>query len=139
MKLRQQLKQQGIVHDEDEEDESTVKCSACGLVGHMKTNRCCPMYEGPADEIVTRPSRPEVPGITVKPELVKVEGNKIRLPKQAIEKPGLKIKIARDALPANVEKRLREEALENLALNRPRRYFFLLFFYFFYFLFYFYF
>lgn len=66
-----------------------LKCGACGMVGHMRTNRNCPLYEEPkkggapatpAPRVVREPTSPAVV-LTPAPPSVKVEttGTKLKL------------------------------------------------------------
>eukprot|EP01119_Soliformovum_irregulare_P015805 TRINITY_DN4508_c0_g1_i1.p1 TRINITY_DN4508_c0_g1~~TRINITY_DN4508_c0_g1_i1.p1 ORF type:complete len:1471 (+),score=537.36 TRINITY_DN4508_c0_g1_i1:58-4470(+) len=53
-------------------DGNKYRCGACGLVGHMRTNRNCPLWVEPVDN-----------GDAVDVPEVKVEGTKLRISKEA--------------------------------------------------------
>ena len=50
-----------------EEDPNAIKCGACGLMGHMRTNRSCPMFDESA--VVAEDVKPS---FSVNPDLVRV-------------------------------------------------------------------
>ena len=78
-----------------------MKCSACGQVGHMKTNKNCPKYKAPAS---VAPLAEQVPAVAVTPAMteeqqaaeeselvhddfqVKVEGTKISFGKAFVDR-----------------------------------------------------
>lgn len=70
-----------------------MKCGACGQLGHMRTNRFCPMY----NRSNSHPDRPvalteeqeedmERSMLAESQNLIKVEGTKITLSKDLIKK-----------------------------------------------------
>ncbi|XP_062517053.1 transcription initiation factor TFIID subunit 1-like isoform X2 [Corticium candelabrum] len=97
----------------------TMKCSACGQVGHMKTNKNCPKYKAPAS---VAPLAEQVPAVAVTPAMteeqqaaeeselvhddfqVKVEGTKISFGKafvdraESVRRRSLLLKFPRDAV-----------------------------------------
>jgi transcription initiation factor TFIID subunit 1 len=98
----------------------TMKCSACGQIGHMKTNKNCPKYKPPAS--AAAPSIEQAPAIAVTPAMteeqqaaeeselirddfqVKVEGTKISFGKafvdraESVRRRSLLLKFPRDAV-----------------------------------------
>ena len=68
-----------------------VKCGACGMLGHMKTNSLCPFFGGNTNNIVPPPSAPNLDGSldTVTEDdgesLIKVEDTKITLGKGLLD------------------------------------------------------
>lgn len=71
-----------------------LKCGACGAIGHMRTNKFCPLYyqtsAPPSNPVAMTEEQEEELEKTVIPndneELIKVEGTKIVLGKQLIER-----------------------------------------------------
>ncbi len=62
-------------------------CGACGMTGHMRTNRICPRYQE-APEVVKPPKRERPVEVepAVQPGMVKVQGTKIRFSKMVLSK-----------------------------------------------------
>jgi hypothetical protein len=74
------------------EGESSIRCGACGLPGHMRTNRNCPLYDEPLlpsedgdgdSEEESDEDFYDDDEISITAESVKLEGNKIRYSKDA--------------------------------------------------------
>lgn len=71
-----------------------LKCGACGAIGHMRTNKFCPLYyqtnAPPSNPVAMTEEQEEELEKTVihndNEELIKVEGTKIVLGKQLIER-----------------------------------------------------
>uniref|UniRef100_H3AV84 Transcription initiation factor TFIID subunit 1 n=1 Tax=Latimeria chalumnae TaxID=7897 RepID=H3AV84_LATCH len=80
-----------------ERPDLKLKCGACGAIGHMRTNKFCPLYyqtnAPPSNPVAMTEEQEEQLEKTVIPndneELIKVEGTKIVLGKQLIESAGL--------------------------------------------------
>lgn len=73
---------------------SKMKCGACGQMGHMRTNRECPMYNkqggASSDKVrvaVTEEQEEEMvkESSLVDEGLINVEGTKVKISKQLIE------------------------------------------------------
>jgi len=73
-----------------------LKCGACGAIGHMRTNKECPIYQmnrAGGDKPVTQPvamteeqeEEIEKPSIPDNEDLIHIEGTKLKLSKQLIE------------------------------------------------------
>ena len=70
-----------------------LKCGACGQVGHMRTNKACPMYAGntttaqPVSVAITEEQEEEMEkdGIEESEELINVDGTKIKLSSKVIK------------------------------------------------------
>ncbi|XP_076037164.1 transcription initiation factor TFIID subunit 1-like [Oratosquilla oratoria] len=70
-----------------------LKCGACGQVGHMRTNKACPMYAGatattaPISVAMTEEQEEEMErvGIEESEELINVDGTKIKLSSKVIK------------------------------------------------------
>ncbi|KAK7925576.1 hypothetical protein WMY93_007886 [Mugilogobius chulae] len=90
-----------------------LKCGACGAIGHMRTNKFCPLYY----QTNAPPSNPE---------LIKVEGTKIVLGKQLIEsadevrRKSLVLKFPKQQLPAKKKRRV-GSAVHCDYLNKPHK------------------
>ncbi|XP_072482933.1 transcription initiation factor TFIID subunit 1 isoform X2 [Notamacropus eugenii] len=77
-----------------ERPDLKLKCGACGAIGHMRTNKFCPLYyqtnAPPSNPVAMTEEQEEELEKTVIPndneELIKVEGTKIVLGKQLIER-----------------------------------------------------
>ncbi|ELK33573.1 Transcription initiation factor TFIID subunit 1 [Myotis davidii] len=77
----------------NERPDLKLKCGACGAIGHMRTNKCCPLYYQtsalPSNPVAMTEEEEEELEKTVihndSEELIKVEGTKIVLGKQLIE------------------------------------------------------
>lgn len=72
-------------------DNVKVKCGACGLVGHMRTNRVCPKFKGEggplppvAVAMTTEEEEAEEHALLNEDELVKVDETKVVLSKKLI-------------------------------------------------------
>lgn len=70
-----------------------MKCGACGGIGHMRTNKECPMYNksgvtGPVQVAMTEEQEEEEEKILPCPdeELINVEGTKITVSKVIFER-----------------------------------------------------
>uniref|UniRef100_A0A7E4UVZ6 DUF3591 domain-containing protein n=1 Tax=Panagrellus redivivus TaxID=6233 RepID=A0A7E4UVZ6_PANRE len=87
--------------------ESLVKmrCSACQGLGHMKTNKNCPLY-GTYKTVgdLVDAHRSETPQNTPRTEVTEIDGTKLRIKRKAIAEDGrpghgqLKLKFSRDAI-----------------------------------------
>ncbi|KAJ4929698.1 hypothetical protein JOQ06_018720 [Pogonophryne albipinna] len=90
-----------------------LKCGACGAIGHMRTNKFCPLYY----QTNAPPSNPE---------LIKVEGTKIVLGKQLIEsadevrRKSLVLKFPKQHLPQKKKRRV-GNAVHCDYLNKPHK------------------
>ncbi|KAK1882303.1 Transcription initiation factor TFIID subunit 1 [Dissostichus eleginoides] len=90
-----------------------LKCGACGAIGHMRTNKFCPLYY----QTNAPPSNPE---------LIKVEGTKIVLGKQLIEsadevrRKSLVLKFPKQQLPQKKKRRV-GNAVHCDYLNKPHK------------------
>ena len=69
-----------------------LKCGACGQVGHMRTNKECPLYHrqssvAPIPVAVTEEQEEEIEQELnlVDQDLINVEGTKLKIRKQVIE------------------------------------------------------
>ncbi|CAJ0919913.1 unnamed protein product [Ranitomeya imitator] len=77
-----------------ERPDLKLKCGACGAIGHMRTNKFCPLYNQtnapPSNPVAMTEEQEEELEKTVihndNEELIKVEGTKIVLGKQLIER-----------------------------------------------------
>ncbi|GAB1303019.1 Transcription initiation factor TFIID subunit [Apodemus speciosus] len=77
-----------------ERPDLKLKCGACGAIGHMRTNKFCPLYyqtnAPPSNPVAMTEEQEEELEKTVihndNEELIKVEGTKIVLGKQLIER-----------------------------------------------------
>ena len=56
-----------------------MKCGACGQLGHMKTNKNCPMFKKNPVQVAMTEAQEEAEreAILTRDDLVKVEGTKI--------------------------------------------------------------
>ena len=68
-----------------------MKCGACGLIGHMRTNKDCPSYKkednekpAPINVAMTQEQEEEEEKQLGDDELVKTEGTKILLDRRVI-------------------------------------------------------
>jgi len=91
------------------EDERTVKCSVCGLTGHNKSSRICPNYDEDDDSMTDVLS-------PINHDLVKLEGTKLRFPKEAIKDQKVVVKIRKEKLPDYARKHLMDAGMK-----RPQR------------------
>ncbi len=104
---RQALLEAGVVLDEKR------KCSACGLPGHNRSSRDCPKYDENEEPLI------DIEGLSpsINPDLVKVDGTKLRFPKQAISKDQkVVVKIKKEKLPDYAKKHLLDAGA-----RRPQR------------------
>ncbi len=110
---------------------SQLKCGACGMVGHMRTNRTCPLYTSlnapptpltpiQEEEIEAPPGTwmvsPKVPAFDLSyyaAPPIKMEGTKLIIPKKAFQPPSgdlvLRIKKDNFTLPKPSRKRKHED------------------------------
>lgn len=111
-----------------------LKCGACGAIGHMRTNKFCPLYyqtnAPPSNPVAMTEEQEEELEKTVIPndneELIKVEGTKIVLGKQLIEsadevrRKSLVLKFPKQQLPAKKKRRV-GSAVHCDYLNKPHK------------------
>ena len=69
-----------------------MKCSACGEVGHMRTNKACPMFSksdaakvAPVQVAMTQEQEEQEQEVLEDQNLVDVVGTKLKLSKSLIE------------------------------------------------------
>ena len=64
-----------------------MKCGACGQLGHMKTNKNCPMFRRNPVQVAMTEAQEEAEreAILSRDDLVKVEGTKVSFGKVLIE------------------------------------------------------
>jgi transcription initiation factor TFIID subunit 1 len=84
--------------------KTNLKCGACGQIGHMLTNRSCPMY-------VERNSSEKSDKVTITEEGASVDGSK----------SGLKISIPTSILKGKKEKKKAPEFLSHPQIKRRRK------------------
>ncbi|XP_060688732.1 transcription initiation factor TFIID subunit 1 isoform X2 [Hemiscyllium ocellatum] len=103
-----------------ERPDLKLKCGACGAIGHMRTNKFCPLYyqtnAPPSNPVAMTEEQEEELEKTVIPndneELIKVEGTKIVLGKQLIEsadevrRKSLVLKFPKQQLPPKRRRRV---------------------------------
>jgi len=97
-----------------------MKCGACGQVGHMRTNKACPLYQNqatspapPLNVAMTQDEEEEIEKqiFTEDEQLVKVEGTKLqiagKLIKQAeeVKRRSLVLKVPKDAVGGKIKKK----------------------------------
>ncbi|KAM4620824.1 transcription initiation factor TFIID subunit 1 isoform 5-T5 [Polymixia lowei] len=111
-----------------------LKCGACGAIGHMRTNKFCPLYyqtnAPPSNPVAMTEEQEEELEKTVihndNEELIKVEGTKIVLGKQLIEsadevrRKSLVLKFPKQQLPPKKKRRV-GSAVHCDYLNRPHK------------------
>ncbi|KAM6970648.1 transcription initiation factor TFIID subunit 1 [Aplochiton taeniatus] len=111
-----------------------LKCGACGAIGHMRTNKFCPLYyqtnAPPSNPVAMTEEQEEELEKTVihndNEELIKVEGTKIVLGKQLIEsadevrRKSLVLKFPKQQLPPKKKRRV-GNAVHCDYLNRPHK------------------
>ncbi|XP_069947042.1 transcription initiation factor TFIID subunit 1 isoform X2 [Cherax quadricarinatus] len=98
IKRNQERQQKGIVTPPKTKKpklkpDLKLKCGACGQVGHMRTNKACPMYAGntgisqPISVAMTEEQEEEMEkgGIEESEELINVDGTKIKLSSKVIK------------------------------------------------------
>uniref|UniRef100_A0AAQ4PZC6 Transcription initiation factor TFIID subunit n=1 Tax=Gasterosteus aculeatus aculeatus TaxID=481459 RepID=A0AAQ4PZC6_GASAC len=103
-----------------ERPDLKLKCGACGAIGHMRTNKFCPLYyqtnAPPSNPVAMTEEQEEQLEKTVihndNEELIKVEGTKIVLGKQLIEsadevrRKSLVLKFPKQQLPPKKKRRV---------------------------------
>jgi len=89
----------GLDNSDDPNVNSKFKCGACGLIGHMRTNRNCPLYVEPVQEL-QHPS-PVSPETIIPTDQIKVEGSRLKFPKEALRNSAsqLIVRIKKQDLP----------------------------------------
>ncbi|XP_055499649.1 transcription initiation factor TFIID subunit 1 isoform X2 [Leucoraja erinacea] len=117
-----------------ERPDLKLKCGACGAIGHMRTNKFCPLYyqtnAPPSNPVAMTEEQEEELEKTVIPndneELIKVEGTKIVLGKQLIEsadevrRKSLVLKFPKQQLPPKRRRRV-GTTVHCDYLNRPHK------------------
>ncbi|KAM9781689.1 transcription initiation factor TFIID subunit 1 isoform 2-T2 [Syngnathus typhle] len=117
-----------------ERPDLKLKCGACGAIGHMRTNKFCPLYyqtnAPPSNPVAMTEEQEEELEKTVihndNEELIKVEGTKIVLGKQLIEsadevrRKSLVLKFSKQQLPPKKKRRV-GNAVHCDYLNKPHR------------------
>uniref|UniRef100_A0A4W4EMP7 Transcription initiation factor TFIID subunit 1 n=1 Tax=Electrophorus electricus TaxID=8005 RepID=A0A4W4EMP7_ELEEL len=117
-----------------ERPDLKLKCGACGAIGHMRTNKFCPLYyqtnAPPSNPVAMTEEQEEELEKTVihndNEELIKVEGTKIVLGKQLIEsadevrRKSLVLKFPKQQLPAKKKRRV-GSTIHCDYLNRPHK------------------
>ncbi|XP_078479356.1 transcription initiation factor TFIID subunit 1-like, partial [Lampetra planeri] len=117
-----------------ERPDLKLKCGACGAIGHMRTNKCCPLYyqtnAPPSNPVaMTEEQEEELERSVIandNEELIKVEGTKIVLGKQLIESAdevrrlSLVLKFPKPPAPQKKKKRT-PSTLHCDYLNRPNK------------------
>ncbi|KAK7072813.1 Transcription initiation factor TFIID subunit 1 [Halocaridina rubra] len=115
IKRNQERQQKGIITPPRQKKpklkpDLKLKCGACGQVGHMRTNKACPMYAGnttatqPVSVAMTEEQEEEMEkdGIEESEELINVDGTKIKLSSKVIKhaeeikRRSLVLKVPRD-------------------------------------------
>uniref|UniRef100_A0A1Y1KST2 Transcription initiation factor TFIID subunit 1 n=1 Tax=Photinus pyralis TaxID=7054 RepID=A0A1Y1KST2_PHOPY len=95
-----------------------LKCGACGNVGHMRTNKACPLYQNsgsapPVNVAMTEEQEEEIERQlnTDDEDLVNVDGTKVKLSgkllkhAEEIKRKSLLLKVPRDAMNARKRRR----------------------------------
>uniref|UniRef100_A0A8C7U3Y4 Transcription initiation factor TFIID subunit n=1 Tax=Oncorhynchus mykiss TaxID=8022 RepID=A0A8C7U3Y4_ONCMY len=117
-----------------ERPDLKLKCGACGAIGHMRTNKFCPLYyqtnAPPSNPVAMTEEQEEELEKTVihndNEELIKVEGTKIVLGKQLIEsadevrRKSLVLKFPKQHLPPKKKRRV-GTTVHCDYLNRPHK------------------
>uniref|UniRef100_A0A8C7RH11 Transcription initiation factor TFIID subunit n=1 Tax=Oncorhynchus mykiss TaxID=8022 RepID=A0A8C7RH11_ONCMY len=119
-----------------ERPDLKLKCGACGAIGHMRTNKFCPLYyqtnAPPSNPVAMTEEQEEELEKTVihndNEELIKVEGTKIVLGKQLIERGivlisfplSLRTKSSYSQLPPKKKRRVGNNVHCDY-LNRPHK------------------
>ncbi|XP_038150446.1 transcription initiation factor TFIID subunit 1 isoform X4 [Cyprinodon tularosa] len=117
-----------------ERPDLKLKCGACGAIGHMRTNKFCPLYyqnnAPPSNPVAMTEEQEEELEKTVihndNEELIKVEGTKIVLGKQLIEsadevrRKSLVLKFPKQQLPQKKKRRVGSAAHCDY-LNKPHK------------------
>nr|XP_005596101.3 transcription initiation factor TFIID subunit 1-like [Macaca fascicularis] len=117
-----------------ERPDLKLKCGACGAIGHMRTNKFCPLYYQtnvpPSNPVAMTEEQEEELEKTVihndNEELIKVEGTKIVLGKQLIEnadevrRKSLVLKFPKQQLPPKKKRRV-GTTVHCDYLNRPHK------------------
>ncbi|RWS29199.1 transcription initiation factor TFIID subunit 1-like protein [Leptotrombidium deliense] len=93
-----------------EKENVKLKCGACGAVGHMRTNRACPLYKGgdslpPVQVAMTEEQEEEEERVGLdEDDLVKVDETKVVLSKSLIKhaeevrRKALKLKVPKEVM-----------------------------------------
>lgn len=108
-----------------------LKCGACGQVGHMRTNKECPLYSKsgnlpPVQVAMTDEQIEEEQQILPEDDLIKVEGTKLKLSKNLIQhaeevkRKALVLKFPKQAVKSDKKKRL-STIIQNDYLKRPKQ------------------
>ncbi|XP_069468453.1 transcription initiation factor TFIID subunit 1 isoform X2 [Ambystoma mexicanum] len=117
-----------------ERPDLKLKCGACGAIGHMRTNKFCPLYyqtnAPPSNPVAMTEEQEEELEKTVihndNEELIKVEGTKIVLGKMLIEsadevrRKSLVLKFPKQPLPPKKKRRV-GTTVHCDYLNRPHK------------------
>ncbi|CAG7727818.1 unnamed protein product [Allacma fusca] len=99
--------------------ELKMRCGACGQVGHMKTNKACPLYQKnnspvpPLNVALTEEQEEEIEREIIKDdvELVKIDGTKLQISgrvfkhAEEVKRRSLLIKVPRDAVGVGAKQR----------------------------------
>ncbi|XP_052448605.1 transcription initiation factor TFIID subunit 1 isoform X1 [Carassius gibelio] len=119
-----------------ERPDLKLKCGACGAIGHMRTNKFCPLYyqtnAPPSNPVAMTEEQEEELEKTVihndNEELIKVEGTKIVLGKQLIEsadevrRKSLVLKFPKQQLPPKKKRRVGTTVhCDYLNVRRPHK------------------
>uniref|UniRef100_A0AC34FBM2 Transcription initiation factor TFIID subunit 1 n=1 Tax=Panagrolaimus sp. ES5 TaxID=591445 RepID=A0AC34FBM2_9BILA len=75
--------------------ELKLKCSSCGAIGHMKTNKNCPNYYSTSGNQQAKPTIGQLLSKNETGELTQIEETKIRIKKSALN---LKLRISKNAM-----------------------------------------
>lgn len=108
-----------------------LKCGACGQVGHMRTNKECPLYNKsgnlpPVQVAMTDEQIEEEQQILPEDDLIKVEGTKLKLSKNLIQhaeevkRKALVLKFPKQAVKSEKKKRL-STIIQCDYLKRPKQ------------------
>lgn len=97
-----------------EKENLKLKCGACGSVGHMRTNRACPLYKSDSTQAsIDDQDEDEENSILNEGDLVKVDETKLVLSKSFLKQldeqqnsKALKLKIPRDVLAMKRKRRI---------------------------------
>uniref|UniRef100_A0A672PF65 Transcription initiation factor TFIID subunit 1-like n=1 Tax=Sinocyclocheilus grahami TaxID=75366 RepID=A0A672PF65_SINGR len=115
-----------------ERPDLKLKCGACGAIGHMRTNKFCPLYyqtnAPPSNPVAMTEEQEEELEKTVihndNEELIKVEGTKIVLGKQLIEsadevrRKSLVLKFPKQQLPPKKKRRKIHNKIIHIRINK---------------------
>ena len=103
--------------------ELKMKCGACGQVGHMKTNKACPLYQKnnspvpPLNVALTEEQEEEIEREIIKDddELVKVDGTKVQLSSKLLKhaeemrRKTLLLKVPKDAVSGVARRKYKDK------------------------------